>query len=505
MFIKNSRSSLLVYVLFIFTSERISIAAFTLRSYHPINTNYAPSRRLPLKNQLDGSRLYASTEKKNSSISGRSGSTRSNPKKSRDNKNNNPKNTDQSKRRKLTSIEKANQDYKAKRLRERFDRQWKLIESKIKANEPISQRLCDEALSLCTAANEWDMYNYIVENLMEGQQQHHDLSMLPSTYRACLKECFAVGNGQSAIRIFQSMGTSDAKKKIVDWEGRDFDHVLGAICKHDYGYDVPWEIVFGIIEVAADHYQRINKDCDIKVETYNHVFSRMEGNEKLWDEALQLLSKMDDTPNNVQLHPKPNLATYHATLNVLISSNQLDKAMKLLLSLQGDKQPKPSTYTFEIVLSALTKNDYRGAKYKQAMQIIQSMISLNIPVPIEMYNRVISSCAKAKKATDAMALFRKMKERRVQPDTVTYNSLISACAKEGLSKDAFRLFEECRNSDNVQPDVITYTSAIRACGKSRMSKRALKLLSDAKRDSIPLDVFLYTAVIDGKCNSELIF
>ena len=447
-----------------------------------------------------------------------------------------------------------NQSYKEKRLQERMNKLFHKLQSTTlksksqQSNSSLIQKQCDELLGICAASNDWKTFEDVRTNIMQKLYNIHH--MKASSFRSCLRECYATGNGNSSIRIFEMIrkqnynevvATDDSYDNIV-LEGEDIDLIIGALCKEHTANTMTttsrynnnnnnnndksaWKKALEIIHYAAEHHKDIHGN-KVKVESYNQVLSTMEHG-KHWEEAISLLhlmegnngrniSRRNDLENDYY-HPSPNLATYHAVLNVLIASNQLEQSSSLLLSLsnhhlqQSQKQavqdyntgivmnkPKPSTYTFEIVISALTRNDHYGRNYLHVKSLLDAMISLDVIVPIEIFNRVISSCAKARKTNDAMDIFTQLKSKKVQPDTVTYNSLISACAYEGWTKDALALFNECRNENRCQPDVITYTNMIRACGKGKMVKKALKLLADAKKESIPLDVFIYTALIDGK-------
>lgn len=409
---------------------------------------------------------------------------------------------DANKRSRQTSIEQANQNYKQKRLKDRMEKLYLKVQSTTSETriEEIQKR-CDELLGICAASNEWTKYEEVIEIMYQRK-----LSIQPSTFRSCLRECYASGNGESSMRIFDKM-----QSEKIRLECGDLDLVIGSLCRQNSSNE-SWQKAVDLIKFAAENYDRIEGD-GIKIESYNHVFACMEKSGKHYKDALSLLSlmkqeNMTSDPKFVGNHPSPNIATYHAILKVLVASNQVGEASKLLQSLSQQIKNeqgtivKPLLYTFEIVLSALTRSDQRGKNYKEAVKLLDLMISLDIIVPIEIFNRVISSCAKARKANTAMDVFSKMKAKRQVPDTVTYNSLISACANEGMTDKALKLFNECKDGGNCKPDVITYTNTIRACGQSRMVKKALKLLSDAKKESIQLDVFLYTALIDGMFNKD---
>ena len=442
--------------------------------------------------------------------------------------------------RKQTKIEKANEEYKIKRLQQRMGKLYRKLQRRNQNidNEIIDfdlmQREFDQLLGICVAANDWIKYDAVITEFMTPDDDDNDtidhprsIRVQENTYRSCLRECYSVGNGISSLKVLEMMQSQN-----MTLQGNDVDWIVGSLCKqnefnnnninnndcdNDSDNLVLWKKALDTLHFAANHAEKMEGN-EVNIQSYNNVISSME-NGKDWEDALSLLNVMEEEDSNLKSqetndnsrrrHPSPNISTYHTVMNVFIASNQLEKAASLLLSMSQQhektaestnnaKKPKPSTYTFDIVFSALTINDRRGIYYKQAVELLDGMINLNIPIPIEMFNRVISSCAKAKQMKTAMHVFSKMKQQRVQPDTVTYNSLISACANQGLTDEAFKLLNECKRQENCQPDVITYTNTIRACGRSRMSKNALKLLADAKAESIPLDVFLYTALIDGK-------
>jgi pentatricopeptide repeat protein len=483
--------------------------------------------------------------------------------------------------RKQTTIEKANQEYKEKRLTKRMIRQFQLLEKTMdemkdsdkegstdgdedgdddvgaKSSSNNLQRQCDQLLGICAAANEWTKYQQVLDIMNDNPV----VSYQHSSFYTSLRECYSNGNGLASIQIFEAI---EKENKDIQITTQDIDLIIGALCKTNYNNGL-WEKAVEIIHYAADNYDQINGNTDttntskgstaaststrtstvsggIRIESYNNVLIKME-HDKEWEEAMKLLSLMEKEDEQQQeggrRHPSPNLATYHAVLSVLIADHQLDKATNLLLSLSSPtSKVQPSMYTFEMVMSALTaptssrnrnyKNNSNNEHYKQAIELLNTMNELKYiqNVPIELHNRVISSCIKARQTQSALSIFQNMRNSNSnaqQPDIVTYNSLISGCASAGLTKEAFQLFNEIRNrkvrsggtgqkkeqdgtnqnqndddSNLVKPDVITYTNTVRACGRAKNAKKALLLLDDAKKQLIPLDVFIYTAVIDGK-------
>mmetsp|Transcript_25730 Transcript_25730/g.31706 ORF Transcript_25730/g.31706 Transcript_25730/m.31706 type:complete len:838 (+) Transcript_25730:143-2656(+) len=379
--------------------------------------------------------------------------------------------------RRQTAVEKRNQDFKDQRLKDKMKRKLEKFTLKHNKGEDLPQVECDAMIGICAAANEWENYSQVVV-LMEK----NGLSLQETSYRQCLHECFSVGNGVSAKEIFDKMQAAEIKINA-----NDIQLVVLALCRQNTYQPGLWKEGLQLLQFAGKN----DIAGEMKIEAYNAILSAMD-NEKKWQDALSLVNMMKESK---KFHPRPNISTYHNVLSVLVSSKKVERAKDLLLSLpkQGIN---PSMYSYEIVLPALMQNDHRGKNWRQAVELLKSMVENRVPIPIEMYNRVISSCSKARKTNEAMSVFALMKEQKMKPDTVTYNSLISACANDGLARDALRLLEKCKEEEGFGPDVITYTNTIRACAKSKMSTKALQLLDDAKKAGISLDAFIYTAVIN---------
>jgi pentatricopeptide repeat protein len=192
----------------------------------------------------------------------------------------------------------------------------------------------------------------------------------------------------------------------------------------------------------------------ISVEAYNQLMYCL-GDDSRWEDVLELLGMMED---NSGLHPPPTLATYDRALSALISSNRVDVATDLLLSMAESKNIVPTIYSYENVLSAILRQQSR-TNWKSAIKLIDSMQELKILAPTVLFNRVISACAKARELKAASDVFQKMKAQNIPADTVTYNSLIAAAANTGRENAALRLFEMCKEDTGV--DIITYTNTIR--------------------------------------------
>ena len=280
-----------------------------------------------------------------------------------------------------------------------------------------------------------------------------------STYRACLQECYQNGNGIVALQILEEIGN----KIDFDLEAKDIQTIVLAICRNNKEDPGLWKSGLDLLTRGGTYKYRSRGK--VRVEAYNAVINCME-EENEWEEAKVLLQTMESNP---EIHPTPTLATYHALLQVYSAASKPDEASTLLTKLASTtdtdsthQKPRPSGYTYELVISILVSNQYRrGEYYRAATKILDMMRSSKVPIPTVVYNRVMSACSKGRDTSMAMRLLQNMRKENVPPDTVTYNSLISANAAAGRTKDALILLKECLREPNVEPDIITFTNAIR--------------------------------------------
>ena len=302
-------------------------------------------------------------------------------------------------------------------------------------------------MAICAASNEWDNYEISVEKM-----GNKGISIQRNTYDCILKECFTQGNGGAAVRVLNLMQSHSDEMKPN--EG-DLKLAIGALCRNNNSERGLWKKALQLIHLSAAALEKGEMDMTLHVDAYNEILQCMEG-DKRWEDALELLETMEEGSG---FHAMPNLATYHRILNVLVASSQVDAAAELLLSLSKRGKELPTIYSYEIVLSALLDKRQRKVRWKQGIQLLDSMYEVKITATTVMYNRVIAACAKAKNINAARDVFHKMKARKVPADTVTYNSLISAAANTGRHQDALTLFRYCKDGPGV--DIITYTNTIR--------------------------------------------
>ena len=118
---------------------------------------------------------------------------------------------------------------------------------------------------------------------------------------------------------------------------------------------------------------------------------------------------------------------------------------------------QPSTYSCELVISALSKK----LQWRRAIQLLEFMEANQIQKTVVTYNTVLSACARAREVGMAKNLLNKMRKEGVRPNEVSFNSVIGACASTARWKDALAVLDQCYREPGVQPNIYIYTNAAR--------------------------------------------
>ena len=266
--------------------------------------------------------------------------------------------------------------------------------------EKLTQEYCDSVLGLCVAAEEWCSVLEVLDVMRDqGLDQQH------STYRSCLQSCFEMSNGASAQEILEAMD-----KALVEPLPEDLGLVVAAMCRNNKQESGWWKKA---LDLLLD-----NPSPEIPVDAYDAVFSCMV-DERKWKESIRLLREMErgSTIGEKQLHPEPTLSTYREVIECCVAANKVDQALQLILSMT-DRGITPTVYTFELLISALSKK----LQWRRALQLLDLMGEFNVTKTVLTYNTIISACSRAKEVGQTKNLLMRMKKEGIKPSIVTYNS-----------------------------------------------------------------------------------
>jgi pentatricopeptide repeat protein len=183
------------------------------------------------------------------------------------------------------------------------------------------------------ASDQWESVLEILEIMKrKGLKQER------SSYRACLQECFEVGNGASAKEILAAM-----EKALVKPDPSDIALTVAALCcRNDNNHATPgwWRRALGLLTTTS---MKCKSDKDvIPVEAYNAVLKCM-GEERQWKEAVRLLRLMEEGSSDkttsgrkkyIGYHPAPDISTYREVIECALGGNQADIACRVLYSMK---------------------------------------------------------------------------------------------------------------------------------------------------------------------------
>jgi pentatricopeptide repeat protein len=203
---------------------------------------------------------------------------------------------------------------------------------------------------------------------------------------------------------------------------------------------------------------------DLPTVAYNQVLLYLERIRK-WKESTRLLRFMEvrssDPSRKTTVATHPNLSTYSSVLECCLGANQPEQAVQVLQASLG-RGLVPAVSFFEHVIQALCLK----LQWRRALQIVQLMDDHNVTKTLQLYNALLTSCARSKEVVQAKHLLVQMRQKHgITPNIRSYNAVLSACASSSRWKEALAVLDQCHLEPGVQPDIYTYTNVIRACAK----------------------------------------
>ncbi|KAL7413901.1 hypothetical protein BDY24DRAFT_351224 [Mrakia frigida] len=121
--------------------------------------------------------------------------------------------------------------------------------------------------------------------------------------------------------------------------------------------------------------------------------------------------------------------------------------------IQNGGKPTPDAYAAIINGAKDTTDDASIAR-----ELFQEALSVGTKPHLFLYNTVISSLSKARKAEEALALFYAMQDGKIKPNTVSYGAVINGCCRVGDIDTASRLFIEMTEQPTFKARVPPYNT-----------------------------------------------
>lgn len=185
---------------------------------------------------------------------------------------------------------------------------------------------------------------------------------------------------------------------------------------------------------------------------------------------------------------------YNKFLSLLISRNQLDKAVVFFRGhiLKSDGF-RPDNCTFNIVIRGLCV----AGKVEKAFELFDVMRSFGCRPDLFTYNTLINGLCRVGNEGRAQELLREIQAQcEFSPDVVTYTSVISGYCKAGKMEDAATLFHEMIDC-GTRPNMFTFNVVINGFGKKGEMDSALKIYEQMVSSGVRPDVVTLSSLIEG--------
>lgn len=185
---------------------------------------------------------------------------------------------------------------------------------------------------------------------------------------------------------------------------------------------------------------------------------------------------------------------YNKFLSLLISRNQLDKAVVFFRGhVLKSRAFRPDNFTFNIVIRGLCV----AGNIEKAFELFDVMRSFGCRPDLFTYNTLINGLCRVGSADRGQELLREIQfQCEFSPDVVTYTSVISGYCKLGKMEDAATLFHEMI-SCGIRPNLFTFNVTIDGFGKKGEMASALKIYEQMVSNGVCPDVVTLTSLIEG--------
>ncbi len=172
----------------------------------------------------------------------------------------------------------------------------------------------------------------------------------------------------------------------------------------------------------------------------------------------------------------PRKASYNALLSACANAPRprIREAFEIFEEMQADETITPDRSTYSLLIDTACK----AGKPEMAFEAFSKMRDSDVEVQVGTLNRLIHATGLNAKedetSVDAvLELYEAMKRLGVKPDAITYGSLISTCAKARKASVAIHLYEEMLK-EGVEPNRILFNVLINALGRSDRRDEAMK-------------------------------
>eukprot|EP00529_Nitzschia_sp_RCC80_P004656 CAMPEP_0113480984 /NCGR_PEP_ID=MMETSP0014_2-20120614/22166_1 /TAXON_ID=2857 /ORGANISM="Nitzschia sp." /LENGTH=965 /DNA_ID=CAMNT_0000374449 /DNA_START=462 /DNA_END=3356 /DNA_ORIENTATION=+ /assembly_acc=CAM_ASM_000159 len=206
---------------------------------------------------------------------------------------------------------------------------------------------------------------------------------------------------------------------------------------------------------------------------------------------------------------KPDVMTYNGVLDAHAKQGDVDGALNVLETMQGEAKPDRQSYS--ILLDAWAKSG-RDEAPAEAMKLLMTIKDLHAAGEIDApnvitFNTALDAHAKQGDVDGTLKVF-EMMQGEVKPELRSYSILIDAWAKSGRSEapvEAMKLLMTIKDLHAAgmidAPDIITFTTVMDAHAKHGDVGGALKVLEMMSGGEVKPDLQTYSILIDAWAKS----
>eukprot|EP01038_Epipyxis_sp_PR26KG_P006246 gene6246-8604_t len=150
--------------------------------------------------------------------------------------------------------------------------------------------------------------------------------------------------------------------------------------------------------------------------------------------------------------------------------------------------------TINQVLTIMCEN----ASFNETIKILDTLISANIDISIQMFSPLLKSCGSAK---HAKSLFQRMHDLGHEINVISCTAAIKSCESTGDWRSALELMDLMRTI-GVSPNEITYCCAISVASKGMVGDIAINILREMLSTGIQPNQLCYGATLTAcaRCN-----
>ncbi|CAE7309802.1 unnamed protein product [Symbiodinium natans] len=169
----------------------------------------------------------------------------------------------------------------------------------------------------------------------------------------------------------------------------------------------------------------------------------------------------DDEDGRKQPGPRgiPLRPAYIALMKAFARARSRQQANDLLVQLEADEG------RVDLMARTTLVEEFASCDSPEDARQLTKKLEEDGHLTVHVFGRVISACAKAGKADEAIRWFDNMVTAAIEPDAIAWNSIINACARVGRVTEAEMWLGEM-DASGITPDVISYTTVINACAQS---------------------------------------